>query len=662
MTDVGELERVRFFGSNHFSKVTWLNGSPTVVGAPTLEVGYSPKPPSTASGASLPVYTIDQVRDHNTRTDCWMAAHQKVFSFVGAAASHPAGNLLSLGLCGVEASATFDMHHPLSYLSVSALKKIGGAQIGTLSAASAENAGRAYPRPSPIEVLPNIHVSLTDGSTDFLQKHNLETDCWMAFHGDVYDATSMLSKHDGGRANVAALCGLDGTASFDCVHGMAEMQEAVNDYGISKVGTTTTVLGQGCIFQLQAGLLPDRQITWEELAMHSTTQDCWAIIGSDGIVWDLTAYIPKHTGGSSSVGIHCGADATKPFDKNHKVGYLTTLAQKGGLPQGKITGQPPALDSGTVHLTPLQMTDVAKHNIAADCWVVVHSYVLDVTSYLDRHSGGRQSIVTLCGADGTASFDSVSHPTSYVTMMVQKRFATMKGCVGSCTTNGAPVSSGSGTGTPPELTGPTAQVPARTCRADEPTPPATTITNAELQSHSSPTDCWMVLGCGVYDITNYKHSGGNIVHSWCGKDGTTSLVGKHPWSYLQVMLGMNAKLMGKYGGTPVGTSVGRQNPLSLAEIGQHNTPNDCWSCIHGTVYDLTFYLPDHDAGSAVVEPMCGEDATAYFAMNHGMEALGGLPKKGSCDKRAEQAFTEQNILDGSALVAYIILLPSCSWS
>ena len=53
--------------------------------------------------------------------------------------------------------------------------------------------------------------------------------------------------------------------------------------------------------------------------------------------------------------------------------------------------------------------------------------------------------------------------------------------------------------------------------------------------------------------------------------------------------------------------------------------------------------------------MCGEDATAYYAMAHSMDALAGLPTKGSCDKRAEQAFTEQNILDGAALVAYIIL-------
>jgi len=241
-------------------------------------------------------------------------------------------------------------------------------------------------------------------------------------------------------------------------------------------------------------------------------------------------------------------------------------------------------------------------------------------------------------------------------MMTQKRFATMKGCVGSCTTDGATPASGNGIGTTETMTGPQAQVPARQCQADEPTPPETTITNAELQTHNTPTDCWMVLGCGVYDVSSYVHSGGNgVVHAWCGSDGTTSFIGKHPWTYLSILLNMGGVLVGKYGGTPVGTSVGRETPLALTEIAKHNTPSDCWSCIHGKVYDLTFYMPDHDAGSAVIEPMCGEDATAYYAMAHNIGSLAGLPMKGSCDPRAEQAFTEQNILDGAAFLAYIIL-------
>ncbi|CAJ1422933.1 unnamed protein product [Effrenium voratum] len=77
MSNVVELEQVKWFGGNHLTKVSWLGDTPTIQGQPTLEVGYSqpvaPAPPPT----NMPVYTIDQVRDHTTSTDCWMAAHGK---------------------------------------------------------------------------------------------------------------------------------------------------------------------------------------------------------------------------------------------------------------------------------------------------------------------------------------------------------------------------------------------------------------------------------------------------------------------------------------------------------------------------------------------------------------------------------------------------------
>ena len=96
MTDVGQLENARQFGRNHFTKVSWLNDSPTVQGTPTLDVGYATSTASTAgtagTGTSFPVYTINQVRDHNSNVNCWMAIHGKVYSFMGAGGAHPAGN------------------------------------------------------------------------------------------------------------------------------------------------------------------------------------------------------------------------------------------------------------------------------------------------------------------------------------------------------------------------------------------------------------------------------------------------------------------------------------------------------------------------------------------------------------------------------------------
>lgn len=42
---------------------------------------------------------------------------------------------------------------------------------------------------------------------------------------------------------------------------------------------------------------------------------------------------------------------------------MTTMAQKGGFPQGKISGNPPAPDTGTVQLTPLTMSAALKGRV-----------------------------------------------------------------------------------------------------------------------------------------------------------------------------------------------------------------------------------------------------------------------------------------------------------
>lgn len=46
------------------------------------------------------------------------------------------------------------------------------------------------------------------------------------------------------------------------------------------------------------------QITRARLAAHATASDCW--VGFEGAVYDVTAFIPKHPGGSESVAAFCG--------------------------------------------------------------------------------------------------------------------------------------------------------------------------------------------------------------------------------------------------------------------------------------------------------------------------------------------------------------------
>lgn len=50
------------------------------------------------------------------------------------------------------------------------------------------------------------------------------------------------------------------------------------------------------------------------------------------------------------------------------------------------------------------LADVAKHNSVQSCWTAVRGSVYDVTSWISRHPGGSEAILSLCGTDGTSAF------------------------------------------------------------------------------------------------------------------------------------------------------------------------------------------------------------------------------------------------------------------
>lgn len=61
-------------------------------------------------------------------------------------------------------------------------------------------------------------------------------------------------------------------------------------------------------------------------------------------------------------------------------------------------------------------------------------------------------------------------------------------------------------------------------------------------------------------------------------------------------------------------------PISLDEVARHNSPEDCWSVVESTVYDLTGFIARHPAGAGAVIGMCGRDATADFLGEHAGQA------------------------------------------
>ena len=51
-----------------------------------------------------------------------------------------------------------------------------------------------------------------------VQANNSETSCWSVISGNVYNLTQWINSHPGGASRIRALCGTDGTSSFNAQH------------------------------------------------------------------------------------------------------------------------------------------------------------------------------------------------------------------------------------------------------------------------------------------------------------------------------------------------------------------------------------------------------------------------------------------------------------
>src|SRR3989344_3395630 len=52
----------------------------------------------------------------------------------------------------------------------------------------------------------------------------------------------------------------------------------------------------------------------------------------------------------------------------------------------------------------LSAAEVARHNGAQSCWLLIEGKVYDATNYMNVHPGGRDRILPFCGADATEPF------------------------------------------------------------------------------------------------------------------------------------------------------------------------------------------------------------------------------------------------------------------
>ena len=73
--------------------------------------------------------------------------------------------------------------------------------------------------------------------------------------------------------------------------------------------------------------------------------------------------------------------------------------------------------------------EVAEHKDENDCWVIIGDLVLDLSKYVAKHPGGKQSILNLAGGDATEIFDLVHHRGIIKQHGLREGTITLKGTV-----------------------------------------------------------------------------------------------------------------------------------------------------------------------------------------------------------------------------------------
>ncbi|EIM85014.1 uncharacterized protein STEHIDRAFT_81830 [Stereum hirsutum FP-91666 SS1] len=64
-----------------------------------------------------------------------------------------------------------------------------------------------------------------------------------------------------------------------------------------------------------------------------------------------------------------------------------------------------------------------------------------------------------------------------------------------------------------------------------------------------------------------------------------------------------------------------QEKISGKVVAEHNTRESCWIIVHGNVYDVTEFLPEHPGGSKIILKYAGKDATQEYDPIHPPNAI-----------------------------------------
>ena len=117
---------------------------------------------------------------------------------------HPTGDLETAATTTIDEQEALDNSGEIQEAELS-------KSTDTVKASSKDSGAPMQPEVSP--------VTKNGYTTTEVATHNDQSSCWTTINGSVYDITSYIPRHPGGKSAILKICGKDGASLFERQHG-----------------------------------------------------------------------------------------------------------------------------------------------------------------------------------------------------------------------------------------------------------------------------------------------------------------------------------------------------------------------------------------------------------------------------------------------------------
>ncbi|HLP79869.1 MAG TPA: cytochrome b5 domain-containing protein [Acidobacteriota bacterium] len=530
------------------------------------------------------------VSEHNTKGDCWTIIDGNVYDITSYISAHPGGPII-LQACGIDATSLFqtkgDSGKPHSTFAKELLLTF---QVGSVNA-STQNVTQVAPpvvqNETVVEIVEEpVNETVEEQLTsDEVANHDSIDSCWIIVNNNVYDVTSYISIHPGGKQAILANCGKDATTAFGTKNGEGAhssfAQNLLKSFLVGPLVSTPTSPPIATITKPLPSTIFDAGTTSVNLAVTTDKDAVCHWSKSDKTFSTMTAFTTT------------GTTSHKTTVTNIADGQSYKLYVRCQDTDGNVMTSSASVSFTVSNPIPadIQFTleEVALHASRTDCWIIVNDNVYDVTSYIPAHPGGTTRITRVCGTDATVDFETQGGEGSHSSFAQNLLETFLVGALDQTID------------TPPSasITQPATQLAA-----------GTTSTTFAVTTNEAATCRWSTSNEAYSSMPNTFSTTGATTH-------TTTLTGLSDGQsytrYVRCIDNANNVMTSSVSITfSVANQVNPGTSYDLSQVSQHNSQSSCWIIVGTKVYDVTTYISVHPGGASRILNVCGTDATTAF--------------------------------------------------